>query len=515
MTDSIIFFNNASYLPKRGFFSELIIGDTSGNIEEKILLNSNDSLSLLGWYGESSTTLLYDSLRNELCLIYHDIQNAAVRLLKYSLTDKFLLFDKQYRERLDKRDNIRAVEILSVSDGYIILGTTQWEQEKYKVYGFILKIDKVGNEVAWKILKGENDSYFFKNGFVDGSGFVTICGRHLNHGSSSKAEDFILTFSADNIEQVDLKVISNNQQNVALLNIFKRNGTYKGIGLHKPSVLVPAFPSLLSFDSEFKITKSVFFGIRDEELAKIKAEIPYQSTSDSDGNIYAATTSLIYSTPEKVDTESIEVITLTKFNSEGDIVWETIDSFEKQELGIKERWIRPVISSVNVASSGSVFVTGYYNDTEEVFIIDTFVDYYLRVYYDSLLMRDTFEILDSVKIDTITQLYRGVGFLFKYDKDGCRVSGCRIVDTQEETINEDKLVIYPNPTSGLVYLTLPPDFIGEINITNINGRSILKSCVSNVGNYTIDLKNETAGLYFVKISSKNGVNKIFKIIMIK
>lgn len=84
-----------------------------------------------------------------------------------------------------------------------------------------------------------------------------------------------------------------------------------------------------------------------------------------------------------------------------------------------------------------------------------------------------------------------------------------------KTKKNSDFFVAPNPTSGIVYLTLPPDFLGEINVTDINGRTILKSFVSNVGNYTIDLKNETAGLYFVKISSVDGLNKIFKIIMIK
>jgi hypothetical protein len=72
-----------------------------------------------------------------------------------------------------------------------------------------------------------------------------------------------------------------------------------------------------------------------------------------------------------------------------------------------------------------------------------------------------------------------------------------------------KLSIYPNPSSGLVYLNLSAQTEGNIfvNITTLSGDQILRtsySATEGANNFKVDLSGLTQGVYFIKITDENG-----------
>ncbi|MFI1745018.1 T9SS type A sorting domain-containing protein [Thalassobellus sediminis] len=79
------------------------------------------------------------------------------------------------------------------------------------------------------------------------------------------------------------------------------------------------------------------------------------------------------------------------------------------------------------------------------------------------------------------------------------------VDAKE--INSSKIKLYPNPTSGKVYISGANN--GTINVYNSIGKLLLQKQANNIK--SVDLKGYTTGLYFIKIKDETGIHafKIF------
>lgn len=76
----------------------------------------------------------------------------------------------------------------------------------------------------------------------------------------------------------------------------------------------------------------------------------------------------------------------------------------------------------------------------------------------------------------------------------------------DKAINNSKIKLYPNPTSGMVYISGVNN--GTIQVYNSVGKLLLKKNAHNIK--SIDLKGYTTGLYFIKIKEETGVHA-FKI----
>lgn len=69
--------------------------------------------------------------------------------------------------------------------------------------------------------------------------------------------------------------------------------------------------------------------------------------------------------------------------------------------------------------------------------------------------------------------------------------------------------IHPNPTNGLVNIS--GENLMELEVINILGQPVLKANCSG-DNTTIDLTGQPAGVYFIKITDKNGKNYSEKVV---
>lgn len=86
-------------------------------------------------------------------------------------------------------------------------------------------------------------------------------------------------------------------------------------------------------------------------------------------------------------------------------------------------------------------------------------------------------------------------------------------------LKEKGVIITPNPTSGLIYITFlgTPGNLDHIGIYNSNGVLVATragSYIDSNNRFTFDLVNEPNGVYFVKLFYRNNKGKAYKILKV-
>lgn len=85
-----------------------------------------------------------------------------------------------------------------------------------------------------------------------------------------------------------------------------------------------------------------------------------------------------------------------------------------------------------------------------------------------------------------------------------------VLNTDEVVLNSNELVIYPNPTSDVLYIDISDDVhINEISVSDLNGRRIDMNTETN---NSIDVSGLVSGLYIIQIQTEKGSisRKFFK-----
>lgn len=328
------------------------------------------------------------------------------------------------------------------------------------------------------------------------------------------SDAIVIEINAQNGEVIKSNIIDKKINVMKLFHLYEmQDDKYAAVNLDlERKINHLALPHLNILDHNFQTIASVPFGTQETQLTY---QFPNHSTQDSTGNIFSATRSFVYFRYPHVDSTSIEVLTLTKFNTLGEKVWETIDTLDVIGLGINNRYRETFISSVNVSSTGSVYVSGYYTDSTEIFRIDTITTTYYWA-YDSIAMQWFQAIKDTLYYDTTTQIYRGIGFLFKYDKNGCRIDNCRMVDSTDADSDRENsityLTLYPNPT--LDVLNIEHTYNREdldFSIIDYMGKTVMKGHLSR-GLSEVDVSLLNSGLYVILLTLDGKVltSKVFE-----
>lgn len=93
------------------------------------------------------------------------------------------------------------------------------------------------------------------------------------------------------------------------------------------------------------------------------------------------------------------------------------------------------------------------------------------------------------------------------DGDCSDTSVCYTINSVGINENEANLTlsIYPNPTNGIITLSNPTPINGNISIINSLGK-IIQTQNINGTTAMINLNNEAKGIYYIKVSSENGVS---------
>ncbi|HMS99827.1 MAG TPA: T9SS type A sorting domain-containing protein, partial [Saprospiraceae bacterium] len=86
----------------------------------------------------------------------------------------------------------------------------------------------------------------------------------------------------------------------------------------------------------------------------------------------------------------------------------------------------------------------------------------------------------------------------KYDKDGCKVGGCRLVNSDDSVIWDEQPLVYPNPVNEKLFIEFPIACTScRISIINTSGQTILHQ--NNKLQHGIDVSQLQAGLYILKM----------------
>ena len=79
----------------------------------------------------------------------------------------------------------------------------------------------------------------------------------------------------------------------------------------------------------------------------------------------------------------------------------------------------------------------------------------------------------------------------------------------DETEGSNETILYPNPTSGIVYLE--SDGLQEVSVFNLMGQEMMHQSVID-GQATIDMTSLPEGTYFLKLTgTRNEIKKVVKI----
>ena len=102
-------------------------------------------------------------------------------------------------------------------------------------------------------------------------------------------------------------------------------------------------------------------------------------------------------------------------------------------------------------------------------------------------------------------------YAVKVTKNGCSdTSKCiEIKTTSLKNVEQKSANIYPNPTEGVMYIETNQS-ITELVISNIEGKEMLKTTLTNAQKHSIDVRHWATNTYIVRLQSADSVNT-FKI----
>ncbi|MBP7184270.1 MAG: immune inhibitor A [Saprospiraceae bacterium] len=81
------------------------------------------------------------------------------------------------------------------------------------------------------------------------------------------------------------------------------------------------------------------------------------------------------------------------------------------------------------------------------------------------------------------------------------------VQNNEESTNVEQFELFPNPTNGSLYLKSKNNFIGNINLVDVNGRMVFSKNIQH--EEAIEINNLNSGVYFATFNDRDG--KILKV----
>ena len=444
-------------------FSAIAI-DTNG-----IIINEHkyekDSFQLLSWGGYNSKLLISDSIGKNIAIIDESHRR---ELQIYFFDNAGEITKKTSFEIAKVNQNYIYFGVLKVSDGYLISGQVQYSSETVK--SFILKIDRYGNKIYLKYY-GEKDFWFSGSTLYYSpinENEVVLYGSYRSQGYSDIVF-FHIDHKTGNVLRID-KVLGQTKNIVKPYSMYYSShfNSPIGVGIMSNENQTALLPALVVFNDSFKVVRKDYFGINaDQRYNGGDVEEPYQSAQDSEGNIYIATIQFLPFEENLPLYQVIEAFSITKFDKEHNHLWTTIDTVFHDGM---YHGYAGYLSGVSVSSSGSVFITGHYAGPNP----------------------------DEGGI------WRNTAYMLKYDKDGCKVSGCRLVNSDDSVIRDEQPVVYPNPANDKLYIDLPYTcYSCQISIVNAAGQTLTHQ--DYIPGQEIDISMLQRGLYFLNIGGEGKV----------
>ncbi len=457
--DTILVLGSSTDFVNGWQFSTIAI-DTNGQIVNTFDYQ-RDSFQLTSWSAENSKLITRDG-ENLNVLAVKDSKNDEIEI-HFVLTNGTIIKSKQFKIASSKESK-RLFGIIEVSDGYLISGQVQYTSSTLK--SFILKTDLEGSKIYLKFY-GEKDFWFTGSTLYHSpinENEVVLYGSYNSQGFGHVAF-FHIDHKTGNVGRID-KVPGQTKNIVKPYSIYYSShfNSPIGLGIMSNENQTALLPALVVFNDSFKVVRKDYFGINaDQRYNGGDVEEPYQSAQDSEGNIYVATIQLLPFNDIEPLYQVIEALSITKFDKEHNHLWTTIDTVFHDGM---YHGYAGYLSGVSVSSSGSVFITGYYAGPNP----------------------------DDGGI------WRNTAYLLKYDKDGCKVGGCRLVNADEDVLSYEQPKIFPNPAKDKVYIELPKSSQScHLSILNASGQTQVQH--KNYCLQELDISALAAGLYILKIES--------------
>ena len=444
---------------KNGWQFSAIAVDTNG-----IIFNDSkyekDSFQILSWGGYNSKLLISDNSNKNIAIVDESHRR---ELQIYFFDNNGKIIKKSTFAIAKVNENYIYFGVLKVSDGYLISGQVQYSSTTVK--SFILKIDQEGNKIYLKYY-GEKDFWFLGSTLYHSpidENEVVLFGSYISQGYGHKSF-FSIDHRTGNVLRIDNKTQEQTKITYEPYAIYYSShfNSPIGLGIMSNETQTALLPALVVFNDSFKVVRKDYFGINaDQRYNGGDVEEPYQSAQDSEGNIYVATIQLLTFNEIEPLYQVIEALSITKFDKEHNHLWTTIDTVFHDGM---YHGYAGYLSGVSVSSSGSVFITGYYAGPNP----------------------------DEGGV------WRNTAYLLKYDKDGCKVGGCRLVNAEDDIEIDELPKIFPNPAKDKVYIELPKSFkFYNLTILNASGQILLQHI--NCCLQEVDISTLTAGLYVLKI----------------
>lgn len=91
-------------------------------------------------------------------------------------------------------------------------------------------------------------------------------------------------------------------------------------------------------------------------------------------------------------------------------------------------------------------------------------------------------------------------------------NGQDLLSTSLYELGDNQLQVYPNPTSKDVFIVQDKNQVLKLSLFDVSGKLIMEQLSANTTT-TIDIANQTAGLFFLKIvDSETGTTLMKKIV---
>ena len=438
-------------------FSAIVI-DTNGLIIS-IYDHEKDSFQQISWSAENSKLVIKNDGNTNIMAV-SDSQNDEIDV--HFVTNLGTILKSGKYKVASSKESKRLFGVLKVSDGYLISGQVQYSSETVK--SFILKIDRDGNKNYLKYY-GEKDFWFSGSTLYYSTineNEVVLFGSYRSQGYSDIVF-FHIDHKTGNVLRID-KVPGQTKNIVKPYSIYYSShfNSPIGVGIMSNENQTALLPALVVFNDSFKVVRKDYFGINaDQRYNGGDVEEPYQSAQDSEGNIYIATIQFLPFEENLPLYQVIEAFSITKFDKEHNHLWTTIDTVFHDGM---YHGYAGYLSGVSVSSRGSVFITGHYAGPNP----------------------------DEGGI------WRNTAYMLKYDKDGCKVGGCRLVNSDDSVIWDEQPLVYPNPVNEKLYIEFPNACTTcRISIINTSGQTILHQ--NNKLQHGIDVSQLQAGLYILKM----------------
>jgi hypothetical protein len=453
----------------KGWQFSIIAIDTNGHIIG-IYDHERDSFQQISWSAENSKLVIRNDGNTNIMAV-RDSQNDEIDV--HFVTNIGTIFKSGKYKVASSKESKRLFGVLKVSDGYLISGQVQYSSETVK--SFILKINRDGNKIYLKYY-GEKDFWFSGSTLFHSP--INETEVVLYGGYTSQGYGDIVFFHIDhktgNVLRID-KVPGQTKSIVIPYSIYYSSyfNSPIGVGIKSNENQTALLPALVVFNDSFKVVRKDYFGINaDQRYNGGDVEEPYQSAQDSEGNIYIATIQMLPFEENLPLYQVIEAFSITKFDKEHNHLWTTIDTVFHDGL---YHGYAGYLSGVSVSSSGSVFITGHYAGPNP----------------------------DEGGI------WRNTAYMLKYDKDGCKVGGCRLVNSVDSVIWDKQPLVYPNPANNSISIYMPSS-VNEVkvDITNVSGINVFTKKMSN--STTLDISSWANGVYIIQFNGgKSRVQKKF------